>query len=291
MTRVLALIGALLLAFLSVSSACTAASSDWIQFTLRSNDAREGSIRTEFQSGPSGRHENNWSTDFRPADLRGLDLAGFRSAGSRPLRFALIREAGRLDCSGNGGDSYAAGNCRFTADPAFTQLLSSRGIGRPTQEEAFGLMAVNVRRELIEAVAAAHYPTPSIDNLMALSALNVTGTYISEMARVGYRPRTIDSLIEFKALEITPQWIAGFVRIGYADLPGDELVQFRALNVTPDYVAGFDRVGYHHLSADQLVQLKAMDITPEFVRAVAGANGPMPDMTKLIELKTFGTRH
>ena len=51
-------------------------------------------------------------------------------------------------------------------------------------------MAVNARRELIDAVAAAHYPTPTIDDLMALSALDVTGDYISEMARVGYRPRT-----------------------------------------------------------------------------------------------------
>ncbi len=67
-------------------------------------------------------------------------------------------------------------------------------------------------------------------------------------------------------------------------------MQLKALNVTPDYVAGLT-IGYHHLSADQLVQLKAMDITPEFVRAVAGASGPMPDMTKLIELKTFGTKH
>lgn len=291
MNRFFALIGALLFAFISISSACTAAPVGLIHFTLEPERGDASRLKAHFRSEDRGHGDNDWSTEFRPTELGGLDLAGFRGSGSRPLRFALTREAGRLDCSGNGGDSYAAGNCRFTADPAFTQLLSSRGIGRPTQEEAFGLMAVNVRRELIEAVAAAHYPTPSIDNLMALSALNVTGIYISEMARVGYRPRTIDSLIEFKALEITPQWIAGFVRIGYADLPGDELVQFRALNVTPDYVAGFDRVGYHHLSADQLVQLKAMDITPEFVRAVAGANGPMPDMTKLIELKTFGTRH
>lgn len=291
MTRVLALIGALLLAFLSVSSACTAASSDWIQFTLRSNDAREGSIRTEFQSGPSGRHENNWSTDFRPADLRGLDLAGFRSAGSRPLRFALIREAGRLDCSGAGGNSRAEGNCSFTPDPGFMQLLLSRGIGRPTREQALGLTAVDARRELIDALAAARYPTPSIDNLMALSALDVGGSYISEMAAAGYRPRTLDGLIQFKALDITPQWIAGFARIGYADLPADELVQLRALDITPQYISGFDRAGYRHLPVDKLVQLKAMDITPEFVRAVAGDDSALPDMGKLIELKTFGERH
>ena len=201
MNRLFALIGALLLAFISISSACTAAPAGSIHFTLEPEHGDPSRLKASFRSDDRGHGDNDWSTEFRPAELNGLDLAGFRGAGSRPVRFALTREAGRLDCSGHGGDSYAAGSCSFTTDPAFAQLLGSRGIGRPTQEQAFGLMAVNVRRELIEAVAAAHYPTPSIDNLMALSALNVTGAYISEMARVGYRPRTIDSLIEFKALE------------------------------------------------------------------------------------------
>lgn len=291
MTRVFALIAALFLAFLSVSSACTAASSDWIHFTLRSNDGRDGSIRTEFRSRSSGRDKNNWSTDFRPSELAGLDLAGFRGAGSRPLRFALIREAGRLDCSGVGGNSRGEGDCNFTPDPGFTQLLLSHGIGRPTREQALGLTAVNVRRELVEALAGARYPTPSIDDLIALSALDVSGSYISEMAAAGYRPRTLDALIQFKALDITPQWIAGFARIGYADLPADELVQLRALGITPAYISGFDRAGYRRLPVDKLVQLKAMDITPEFVRAVAGDSGALPDVGKLIELKTFGERH
>ncbi len=189
MNRVFALIGALLLAFISISSACTAGSPDWIHFTLEPDRGNGGQIEARFRGEDHGGIDNNWSTDFRPTDLVGLDLAGFRGAGSRPLRFAVIREAGRLDCSGNGGNSYAHGNCSFTRQSGFTQLLESRGIGRPTLEQAFGLMAVNARREVIDAVAAAHYPTPSIDNLMALSALDVTGAYISEMARAGYRPR------------------------------------------------------------------------------------------------------
>lgn len=289
MNRVFAIIGALLLAFVSVSSACTAAPGAWIHFTLEPQRGSD-SIRASFQKNESARHENNWSTDFRPSELAGLDLAGFRGAGSRPLRFAVIREAGRLDCSGHGGDSYAAGNCSFTADPSFTQLLESRGIGRASDEQAFGLMAVNARRETIDALAAAHYPTPSIDNLMALSALGVSGAYVNEMARAGYRPESIDALIQFKALEITPEWISGFVRIGYANLPADGLVQLKALGITPDFIAGFDRVGYRHLPVDQLVQLKALNITPEFVQRVAAADSSLPPVEKLVELKTFG-RH
>jgi hypothetical protein len=291
MNRLFALIGALLLAFISVSSACTAAAPNWIHFTLEPAHGDGNRIEARFRNEMRGRDENNWSTNFVPSELVGLDLAGFRGAGSRPLRFAVIREAGRLDCSGHGGEAYAAGECGFTANPAFTQLLESRGIGRPTYEQAFGLMAVNARRELIDAVAAAHYPTPSINDLMALSALGVDRAYIGEMARAGYRPRSIDGLIQFKALNITPQWIAGFVRAGYANLPTDELVQLKALDITPEFIAGFDRIGYGHLSVDKLVQLKALDITPEFVQRVAAVDAGLPPVEKLVELKTFAKRH
>lgn len=291
MNRFLALIGALLLAFISVSSACTAAAPGWIHFTLEPDHGNGDRIEARFRNEVRGRDENNWSTDFRPTEFVGLDLAGFRDAGSRPLRFAVIREAGRLDCSGHGGESYAAGDCSFTANPAFTQLLESRGIGRPSYEQAFGLMAVNAGRDVVDAVAAARYPTPSIDDLMALSALGVNGAYISEMARAGYRPRTINALIQFKALNITPEWIGGFVRAGYANLPADELVQLKALDITPDFIAGFDRIGYRHLPVDQLVQLKALNITPEFVQKVAAVDAGLPPVEKLVELKTFGKRH
>ena len=290
MNRIYALIGALLLAFITVSSACTAASPEWIHFTLEPQRGGGDRIEARFRNEERGPDHDNWSTDFRPSELSGLDVAGFRGAGSRPLRFALIREAGRLDCSGHGGDGYAAGYCSFSANPAFTQLLESRGIGRPTKAQAFGLMAVNARRDVVDAVSAAHYPTPSIDDLMALSALGVNGAYISEMARAGYRPRTIDTLIQFKALDITPAWIASFVRIGYGGLPADELVQLKALDITPEYIASFDRIGYRHLPVDQLVQLKALNITPEFVQRIAAVDHGLPPVHKLVEIKAVTER-
>lgn len=287
MNRAFAFIGALLFAFISISSACTAASTERLHFILEQR-SNANEIQADFRNGSNGRKEHDWSSAFRPSDLVGLDVAGFRGAGSHPLRFALIREAGRLDCSGQGGSAYAAGYCSFAPDPGFMQLLQSRGIGRPTHEEAFGLMAVNARRELIDAVAAAHYPTPSIDDLMALSALDVSAAYITEMARAGYRPKDIDTLVQFKALNITPAWIGGFVRIGYANVPADELVELKALDITPEFIAGFDRIGYRHLPVDDLVQLKALDITPEFVRSVAG---PAPRrVDELVQLKVFHKR-
>jgi len=280
---------ALLFAFVSVSSACMAAPTDWIRFDLAAQRDRS-EIHVDFHDESRGRDEHQWSNGFKPSELIGLDVAGFYSAGSRPLHFAVIREAGRLDCAGNGGSSRASGNCGFTPDAGFMQLLASRGIGHPNREQAFGLMALDVRRSLIDAIAAARYPTPRVGDLMSMTAVGVDSGYIGALARAGYRPNSIDSLVEFKALEITPQWIGGLARIGYANLPSDQLMQLKALDIGADYIAGFDSLGYRRLPVDELVQLKALDVTPSFVRSAVDQSRPRPTVAELIQMKLFGTR-
>jgi hypothetical protein len=290
MNRSLAFICALLLAFVTISSACVAQPAEWVHFTLEPERGNPAKIHARFDNQNGRRGDNSWSTGFAPSELVGFDVPSFRGSGTYPLRFAVIREAGRLDCSGNGSSNHADGNCRFAPDAAFTQLLITRGIGRPTSEQAFELMAVNARREVIDAVAAARYPTPKIDDLLALSALGVDGPYITGMAHAGYRPQSIQKLIEFKALGVTPDWIAGFARVGYANVPGDGLVQLRALGVTPDYIAGFQRIGYRNLPVNSLVELKALGITPEFVRSAVQPGTALPPVHQLVEMKMFGRR-
>lgn len=290
MNRYLAFLLAVMCATVTVSSACVAAPFEWVSFTLQA-DRDPGRIHANFHDDSRRRGDSNWSSGFLPSELIGLDLAGFRGSGTQPLHFAIAREAGRLDCNGNGGGNRAAGNCRFTADAAFTQLLASRGIETPTRDQAFALMAVNARREVIDAAAAANYPKPSVDDLVALAALGVDGRYIADLARAGYRPQAIHTLIEFKALGVTPDWIGGFARVGYGTIPADELVQLRALNVTPEFIAGFDRAGYGRLPVDSLVQLKALGITPEFARSAQASSRDRLSVDQLVQMKLFGRVH
>ena len=291
MQRCLAFLFAVFLTTLSVASACTAASSEWIGFTLES--AREQDrVRASFRDDERDRHRDNhrWSNTFAVSELVGLDVNSFRNPGSRPLRFAIVREAGRLDCAGEGGGAYARGNCGFTPDASFLALLESRSIQRPSRDEQFAMMAVNVRRQLINTIAAARYPTPSIGNLIAATAVGVSSQYIQELAKVGYRPASIDDLVQSRALNITPEYIGGFARIGYRNMDPDDLVQLKALNVTPEYVMGFERIGYRDLRVDQLVQLKALNISPEFVRAVAERPGELPPIEQLAVLQSLQRR-
>jgi len=79
MNRFAALIGALLLAFLSVSSACMASPSDWVHFTLDARGGNANELRANFAG--NGRDHNNWSGGFRPSQLIGLEINGFYTAG------------------------------------------------------------------------------------------------------------------------------------------------------------------------------------------------------------------
>lgn len=288
MTRCFAFFCACLLSLATISSAGFSAAVDDVTFTLSPPRGGGPAIRGDFRQKRSSRGENNWTTSFHPREFVGLDHAGFRAVGARPLRFALMREAGRLDCTGQGGRSRAAGRCRFTSDPTFSADLARLGVGRPDAAQSYGLMSLNARRSTVEAIVAARYPAPSVNQLIGLTALGVDAAYISGMSGAGYRLRAIDDLMQFKALGITRDWISGFARAGYSNLPADELVQMKALNITPAFVAGFERIGYGRLPVDSLVQLKALGATPEWARNLERRHGRRPTVSQLVQMKALG---
>ena len=282
MTRMLAFVAALLMTAISVSSACVASSVEPLRFTIEPS-AKGELVQVSFKRADQ-KHTNSWSSSFRPSELAGLDLAALRASGTRPVRFSIIREPGRVDCAGNGGNSMAIGTCSLTSDERFNDFLAAHGISRPTAEQTFGLVAVGAKRELVTALKAANYPTPSVNKLMELSAVDVTPAYIRGLVAQGYRPSSLQSLVEFGALKITPEFIGSFARAGYSNLEPSALVQLKAMNITPEYIAGFERIGYRDLPVDTLVQLKAMDVTPEFVKAVQqGDTLPSPD--RLVQIR------
>ena len=282
MTKMLAFVAALLMSALAVSSACVANSVQPLQFTIEPTGS-PGLFQVRFRRADS-RGVDSWSSSFRAGELAGLDPASLRGSAIQPVRFTISREPGRIDCAGNGGGSMASGTCRMTPDEGFNALLASNGIARPTEEQTYGLIATDVKRELITALKSGGYPTPSIDKLMELSAVDVTAGYIRELAAHGYRPHSLQSLVEFAALEITPDYIGSFARIGYSNLEPSELVQLKALEITPEYVAGFQRLGYRDLPVSKLIELKAMNVTPEFVRAVQ-QGGPLPSPDRLVQIR------
>src|SRR5690242_8011483 len=73
--------------------------------------------------GPGSR--STWSNDRSIADLQGLSAAQL-TGPRQQVRFALVRDSGRLDCSGTAGDLTGSGACSFSVDPRFVAYLQQR---------------------------------------------------------------------------------------------------------------------------------------------------------------------
>src|SRR3954454_21779269 len=133
MSRALAFLAAVMLSIITVSSACIATPTAPLSFRLSARDSSH--VNLSLFRGDR-RHGGNMTSTFAANELPGLDLAAIDEGVQRPVRFALVRDAGRVDCTGFSRSANASGKCRFTPDAAFASLLESRGIGRPDAEKA-----------------------------------------------------------------------------------------------------------------------------------------------------------
>jgi len=285
MFKLFALLAAVCLACIGVASTTMAAGVGQLGFTLSATDLPDRVQLTLRDGRRSGLHS---SSSYRPAELAGLDAAGLRT-GSGALGFTLTRDAGRVDCRGvaqRAGE--ASGQCQFTADPRFTALLTSRGIGAPDEREALGLTLVGASSALVIAVADAGYTRVSADELTGLAALGVTPAYITELARGGYKPANVANLLAFKALDISPAYVAALGREGYGRVPASDLIQLKALGVTPEFIRGFRAEGYPSLPIATLLQAKALGVTPDFVRSLGQPQPSRLSADDLIRLKVAG---
>lgn len=288
MFRLCVFLGSLLLAAISISTAGFASDLGELRFTLESRSG--GNVQMGFgldqrDGRRRERTDTNWTTPMR--DLIGLSPGDLLGGGSRPLRFAIAREAGRADCAGTGGNGRGAGRCTFVPNPAYQALLAQAGIPTPDQREYFGLFLLDVRRDLILAVRDAHYRRPDAGELTALAALGVTPAYIRELDRIGYKPDKLNDLTAFKALGVTPAYVGALTRSGFGRLAPDAIVQLKALGVTPDYLGQLRAAGYAPFRADEVVQMKALGITADDYARFRSAHGRVA-VDQLVQAKALG---
>lgn len=271
---------------LAVTAACAAAAPTEFSFRL---EQRQGDrVKADFRR--LDRPNSQWNSTYAASDLPGLDRLRLAAPGNGPLRFAVVRDAGRLDCAGTGGRGAASGRCRYTADKGFADFLRRSGIPALSGEDAYVMTAVGVRRDLVTAIRQAKYPAPDVQELISLAALGVERGYVDRLSAAGYRPASISTLIEFKALGITPDYIGDLNRLGFGRMPASQIVQFKVLGIDRAYIEGLMRAGYGGLAPGTLVEFKALGVTPGFIEQLR-ARG-FGDLTpgKIVQMKALGIK-
>lgn len=133
MNRALALLAAATCAALAISSAGFAADWTTLPFQLaKTSDA--GRVKFCIQHRQDGQRPGNWSQSAAMTGLEGLGANPFMARNAAPIRYTLVRPAGRFDCIGSVRSSEANGRCNDAANAAFSAMLVQRGLGRPSLE-------------------------------------------------------------------------------------------------------------------------------------------------------------
>ena len=292
-----------------------------IRWSIDDHDSRrDGKVQVSFRTGEGSRNNSNWSSGYDLGELQGLS-SGQLNGSSQPVRFALVREAGRLDCSGTAGDRQGIGTCGFAADAGFAGRLASGGIGRPTDRQAFNLTLANVRYELVDELGRHGYDKPDVDDLVAMGIHGATAAYVRDIAGAGYRLGKADGLVKFRIFGIDsrfiremaaigpqfaklsaedlvkfkihgvrPELVRAYVQLGYATLDSDDLVTMQIHGVSPEFITELAALGYRDISTDQLVKLRIHGVTPAFIRDLKAEGIALPSADQLVRLRLAGYR-
>lgn len=326
MNRLFPLGAALLAATITVTAttstraaAETVPSIDW---AIDRQDARhDGKVQLSLHSRWGRNSRSNWTQSYHVGELRGLAASQLNAASAAPVRFALIREPGRLDCAGSASRGGGQGTCGFTPDAGFAAELVRRGIGRPDAHTAYSLTMAGVGRGLLDALAEYRYVTPTLSQLTAMGIHGATAPYVRALAASGYRLGSANDLVAFRIHGVDAGYIAalGAANPSLRRVPANDLVAFRIHGVRPELVRAYNHVGdgalqpkdltamaihgvtpafieklaalgYRRLPASDLVQMRIHGVTPEFARAVRARRGNLASSDELVRMRIFGER-
>lgn len=186
------------------------------------------------------------TTTFSPEEAKvimgELATASLANPGEA-VKFALVREAGALACTGRVERAgSASGACRFDPDKRFTDALARRGLPPEDSDEVLALALVDARIALVDGLLAQGYRVDEASDLVAVAALEVTPAFAGELRGAGLKIDDLDDLVAARALHIDAAWLGEMAQAGYPQLDVQQTIQMRALGVTPDYAKRMSRV-------------------------------------------------
>jgi len=191
------------------------------------------------------------SSDWKTADLKGLDLAN----GKHDVHFVIERDAGRFDADGIASGGEGAGLFRFTPASGYIRAMAAAGFPEVAPDRQLSLAIHDVGPGFAREMKDAGVEGLDLDKLVAFRIHRVDLAYITAMRAQGMKTVNAESWIAFRIHGATPDFVKAVRALGYA--PDDrELVTLRIHQVTPEYIAGLKSHGLNDLTLDKIVSLK-----------------------------------
>lgn len=245
-------------------------------------------LSLERRTERGGRNQMGQTYDF--SELQGLTREQVQAGGS--VRFALVREAGRVEMEGSFQNGRGSGTYTFTPNAGFVGAMKSRGFdfekarwrddGREPENRLFAATMLNVTTALADDLLSADFGQLDVDDLFKAAIFKVDSAFMREMKASGFPGLRMEELVKARIFKIDADFVREAARLGLTNEPFESLVKMRIFKVTPEFVAEMRGEGLNNLAVEDLVKMRIFNIDVEFIRK-ARAQGIPLEVEALVE--------
>jgi hypothetical protein len=270
------------------TTAQTAVSGDW----TASLNNEKGKIQLNFERRTQHGTKSQMGQSYDFAELQGL--SSDQASGSGPVKFSLVREAGRIDCEGNFQNGKGSGTFTFTPSSTFVSAMKSRGFDfeqdasrngeRDLEDRLFAATTLNVTTALADDLNSANFGKLQVEDLFKAAIFKVDSNFMREMKASGFENMGMEELVKARIFKVDAEFARQVSQMGFEKEPFESLVKMRIFKVTPEFIAEVRNEGITNLTIEEAVKMQIFKIDSEFIRQ-AKADGVPLDVEQLVKRK------
>lgn len=251
-------------------------------------DSAKIHLNLEQRSEKRGRNQMGQTYDF--ADLQGLSRELALSGG--PVKFSLVREAGRIDCEGTFQNGKGSGTFRFTGNQSFVSAMKSRGFdfeensssddAHNSENRLFAATTLNVTTALADDLNSAGFGKLQVEDLFKAAIFKIDSRFMREMKASGFGDMGMEELVKARIFKIDADFVRQVSQMGFDKEPFESLVKMRIFKITPEFITEVRNEGLTNLQIEDLVKMRIFKIDSEFIRE-AKADGVPLEVERLVQ--------
>jgi len=283
-----ALVG--LVANRSVTRAQQSMSGEW-KASVR-EEPNKLQLNLERHTEKGNRNQMGQSYEFN--ELQGLTKEQANAGG--PVKFSLVREAGRIDMEGSFQNGKGTGTFQFTGNQGFVAAMKTRGFDfekeprlndnedGDREDRLFAATALNVTTALADDLVSSGFGHLNVEDLFKAAIFKIDSKFMREMKASGFPNLTMEDLVKARIFKIDAEFVTKVAQMGFDKEPFESLVKMQIFKVTPEFVSEVRNEGLTDLSVEDIVKLRIFKIDAEYIRR-AKADGVPLEVERLVQRK------
>ena len=256
----------------------SATTGEWKASLQKDNSKVNLSLERRTERGGHSQHGQTY--EF--SDFQGLSRESALNGG--PVRFSLVREAGRIDLEGSFENGKGAGTFNFSGNPNFVSAMKNRGFDfeergenrRDNDEERlFAATTLNVTTALADDLNSLGFGKLGVEDLFKAAIFKIDSTFAREMKASGFENLGMEELVKARIFKIDPAFVRQVSDMGFQKEPFESLVKMQIFKVTPEFISEVRNEGLTDLRVEDLVKLRIFKIDAQYIREAKADGVPL----------------